>query len=322
MGPRHNGRRELIIRTGTLTRGTALALAITVSCARPSEFRAPVATFSDASAVVIRSTQTFLQALNKTERDHYIDDQVASQAPIQLNRLEEVQVFGPEAIAARTAALDALADYTELLLQLATTGAPDAVKGRAKDLGTALSNLSTSVSSLTGADNERFRKSATTVFPVIGDILKAIVEQNVESALKKAIAAGAQPVNDLIAAIEVDAEIAYERKRSALSKRRADAAVAYNAQVARGAAATTLRRLGDAIADAEDQWEAFQRARPATGLEAMRNANTALEKFAKNRRPRPADVAEFTAAMHLFAATAARLAEDVAALRALQRSAP
>ena len=312
-----------MIGTSAWTRGLAgaAAVAITVSCARPSEFRAPVETFRDASAVVVRSTQAFLQALNKTERDHYIDDQVASQAPIQLNRLEEVQVFGPEAIAARTAALGAVADYTELLFQLATTGAPDAVKGRAKDLGTALSNLSGSVAELTGVDTERFRKTATTVFPVIGDVLKAVVEQNVESALKKAIAAGAQPVNDLIAAIELDAEIAYERKRAALSKRRADAAVAYNAQVAKGQSGS-LRRLADAIVRVEDQWEAFQRARPATGLEAMRLANTALEKFAKNPRPRPADVAEFTAAMHVFAATAARLAEDVAALRELQRSAP
>jgi hypothetical protein len=156
---------------------------------------------------------------------------------------------------------------------------------------------------------------------VIGDILKAIVEQSVESALRKAIAAGAQPVNDLIAAIETDAGIAYERKRSALSKRRADAAVAYNAQVEKGSAAT-LRRLANGIVEVEDQWEAFQRARPATGLEAMRLANSALEKFARNPRPRPSDIAELTAAMHLFAAAAARLAEDVAALRELQRSAP
>ena len=298
--------------------GVAIALATTVSCAQPSEFRAPIEAFRDASEVVIRSTQTFLQALNKTERDHYIDDQVAGQAPIQLDRLEAVQVFGPDAIAARTDALGALAEYTDLLFQLATTGAPAEARARAKDLGTALVNLSKSISALTGADNQAFQKSATTVFPVIGDVLDAIVAQNVESALRKAIAAGAQPVNDLISAIEMDVEIAYERKRTALSKRRADAAAAYNAQVAKGTPAT-LRRLGNLIIEAEDQWEAFQRARPATGLQAMRLANSALETFAKNPRPRPADVAAFSAAIHGFAATAARLAEDVAALRELQR---
>ena len=267
---------------------------------------------------MIRSTQTFLQALNKTERDHYITDQVASQAPIQLSRIEEVQVFGPEAIAARTEVLDRLADYTNLLYQLATADSPDRIKGQAKDLGEALANLSASVSNLTGADNAGFKAAATTVLPVIGDILQAVVQQNVEDALKKAIAAGAGPVNTLIEAIKVDAEVAYQRKRSALSKRRADATLAYNAQVGRASEAT-LRRLGDAIMLAEDQWEAFQTGRPAVGLDAMQRANLALEKFARTRHPGAADLSSFVGSMEIFAAAAARMGEDVAKLRELQR---
>jgi len=294
------------------------ALLLAAGCARPSEYRAPVETFRDASAVVIRSTQTFLQALNKTERDHYISDQVASQSPIQLSRIEEVQVFGPEAIAARIEVLDHLADYTNLLYRLATSDSPDRVKGQARDLGEALANLSTSVSKLTGADNAGFKQSVTTVLPVIGDVLQAVVSQHVEDALKKAIAAGAGPVNSLIEAIKVDAELAFQRKRSALSKRRADAALAYNAQVGKADAAA-LKKLGDAIVLTEDQWEAFQTARPVVGLDAMQRANLALEKFAKTRRPSAADLSSFVDAMEVFAAAAARLGEDVAKLRELQR---
>src|SRR4029079_9563112 len=103
----------------------------------------------------------------------------------------------------------------------------------------------------------------------------------------------------------------FQRKRSALSKRRADAALAYNAQVGKADAAA-LKKLGDAIVLTEDQWEACQTARPVVGLEAMQRANLALEKFAKTRRPSAADLSSFVDAMQVFAAAAARLGEAVA----------
>ena len=193
---RHNATRQ-IPRLAIVT----IAIALSAACARPSAYKAPVMKFRDASAVVIESTKAYLLALNKTERDHYINDQVASRAPILLIKIEEVQVFGAEAIAVRLDALDQLANYTELLYRLATSDAPETIKGKATDLGTAISNLSGEINGLTGADDAGFKKAATTVFPVIGDVLKAVVEQQLEDALKKAAATGAGPVNTLIDAI-------------------------------------------------------------------------------------------------------------------------
>jgi hypothetical protein len=297
----------------------AVAL-LAAACARPSTYKAPVTKFRDASAVVIESTRAYLMALNKTERDHYIDNQVASQTAIQLIKIEEVQVFGAEAIATRLDALDGLADYTELLYRLATNDAPETIKAKAKDLGTALSNLSGAVNALTGADDAGFKKAAGTVFPIIGDVLKAVVEQQLEDALRKAATTGAGPVNTLIEAIKIDAQVAYERKRNALSKRRADAAVAYNTESAKRSKtpAGTLRRLADVVSDTEDQWEAFQTARPAAGLEAMQRANLALEKFARTPRPHITDFATFVDAMEVFASAAARLGQGVRHLSELQ----
>ena len=294
----------------------ALALALVLAaaaCVRPSTYKAPVAKFRDASAVVIESTKAYLVALNKTERDHYIDDQVANQAPIQLNKIEEVQIFGAEAIAARLDALDQLADYSELLYLIATSASPETIRGRAKDLGSALSKLSGEVAGLTGADDTNFKKTAATVFPIVGDVLKGIVEVKLENALEKAITTGTGPVNELIDAIKVDAEVAYERKRNALSKRRADAALAYNAEFAKGpkVSPATLRRLANVISDTEDRWEAFQVARPAAGLDAMRDANLALEQFARTRRPGAAEIAAFFEAVEVFASAAARLGQSV-----------
>lgn len=302
----------------------AAAALAAAACARPSTYQAPVAKFRDASAVVIESTQAYLVALNKTERDHYIDGQVASLAPIQLTRIEEVQVFGAEAIAARLDALDQLADYTELLYLLATSRAPDTIRGRAKDLATALSKLSGEVAGLTGADDAGFKKTAAAVFPILGGVLKAFVERRLEHALTEAITTGTGPVNTLIHAIKEDAELAYERKRSALSKRRADAALAYNAEFAKGpkVSPAALRRLANAISDTEDRWEAFQIARPTAGLEAMQEANQALEGFARNSRPDAADIAAFVEAIEVFASAAARVGHGVRQLNALEQRDP
>lgn len=312
------------VSRGWLVRRVALMVALfgllNAGCAKPSAYKAPVSKFRDASAVVIESTKAYLTALNKTERDHYINDQVSGRAQIQLSKIEEVQVFGADAIAARLGALDQLSNYTELLFRLATSDAPETVKGTAKDLGTALTNLSGQVDSLGGPDNTRFKAAVGTVFPVIGDVLKAIVEQKIEDALKKAIMTGVAPVNGLIEAIKVDAELAYERKRNALSKRRSDAVLQYNVEFQKGAGADpgALALYGGVISATEDQWEAFKIARPTVGLDAMQRANTALDTFARTERPTITDFTSFVDAVEVFSAAAARVGQGLQQLTALQ----
>jgi hypothetical protein len=297
----------------------ALAAALSAACARPSEYKAPVARFRDASAVVIEGTKGYLIALNKTERDHYLFMKAAGREQIQLLEVEKVQVFTAEAIAVRLEALDQLADYTELLYRLATSDAPETVRGRAKDLGTAVANLSGEVGKLTGADDQRFATAATKVLPIIGEVLKAFVEKKLEDALKQAITTGAAPVNELIEAIKVDSEIAFQRKRQALSARRGQAALRYNTEFAKGekADSAALRSLAEAVSAMEDKWEAFQTARPVDGLAAMQRANLALEKFAKTPRPSVTDFASFVDAVEVFASAAERVGEAIQQLKAL-----
>jgi hypothetical protein len=298
----------------------AVALALNGACAKPAAYKAPVSRFRDASAVVIESTKAYLVALNKTEREHYIDVQVADRAQIRLNELDEVQVFSADAIAARLEALDQLANYTELLFRLAAGDAPETVKAKAKDLGTALTKLSGEISALGGPDDAKFKSAVTTVFPVVGEVLKALVEQRIEDALNKAVTTGAAPVNALIEAVKVDADIAYERKRSALSRRRAEAVRQYNVEFEKRdrASDAALKRYGDAVASTEDLWEAFRTSRPTLGLAAMQRANTALETFARIRKPTVTDFATFVDAVEAFAAAAARLGQGLQQLGALQ----
>lgn len=290
-----------------------IAASLSVACKGPAAYKAPVTRFRDSSSIVIESTKQFLSALNKTERDHYIGLQMANSAQIQLIRIEEVQAFNPAEIGARIRALDQLQDYTDLLYQLATSNASAASITRANDLNGALGKLSDEVSALNSTDNARFKSAATGAFSLIGEVLRAIIDEKIEAALRRAIAAGDEPVNKLILAIENDARTAYARKRTSLSGLRSASVDAYNTEFLKGPAANSdkLRAYSDLITKTEDRWEAFQTARPVDGLEAMRLANSALVKFADKSKPTVTDFASFVDSMEAFANTARRVGEAV-----------
>ncbi len=288
-----------------------LALLSGLGCAKPSAYKAPVIKFRNASVVVIELTKTYLTELNKVERDQYIYTHASVPQQIKLNELEREQVFSRDAIATRLQALDQLSRYTELLYRLATSDSPDSLKSDASDLEASVTQLSTQIAGLTGADDSRFQSAAGKALPIIGDVLKAFAEQSAQTALKKAIAAGADPVNQLLDAIEADATLAYERRRTTYSGARVIVIDQYNREFQRGARADPekLKAFADAISSQEDRWEAFLTARPTAGLEAMKNANSALVDFAKKPKPSIHDVTTLSDAMDSFATTAAHLGD-------------
>lgn len=282
-------------------------------CAKPSAYKAPVGKFRDASTVVIQSTKVYLTELNKVERDQYIYSQASKPEQIRLDEIEQVQVFSKDGIVARLNALDQLASYVDLLDQLANSSTPETTKKKASDLQTSLTNLLGQIKALTGEDDKQFKNVAGRVLPVIGDLLQAFAEQAIESALEKAIATGAEPVNQLIQAIEQDATVAYQRKRSGLSAARVILVDQYNREFEKGNGAdpAKLKAYADAISVGEDRWEAFLTAQPTDGLEAMKRANQALVKFAATPKPNITDLTSFVDAMDSFANTASRVGRAV-----------
>lgn len=287
-----------------------LIFSLALGCAHPSAYKAPVGKFRDASAVVIESAKTYLTELNKTERDIFIQGQASRPAQMKLADIEEHQVFSKEAIAARLNALDTLANYTDLLNQLANSDSPDQLKTKAADLQTALTGLSGQVSKLTGTDDTQFKSVAGRVLPVIGDVLQAFAEKKIEDALKKAIDTGAAPVNELIQAIEVDISVAFERKKNEFSQLRLVPIDQYNEDL-KGADRAKLQADANAISAAEDRWDSFLNANPKDGLEAMKRANDALVKLARTPKPKITDFASFVDTVESFAAIANRVGNAV-----------
>jgi hypothetical protein len=273
-----------------------------------------VATFRDASILVIQTTQTYLTQLNKVERDNYIYEHASASQQIKLDEIQKQQIFSTDGINARLSALDQLSQYTSLLYQLSTSDAPDNLATEATNLQTAVTGLETQIHGLTGGDDSRFKSAAAGTFPILGEILSQIAQHNLEAALRDAIAKGAEPVNTLISAIESDATIAYERKRAAESAARVIAVDQYNREFVGGKDPGKLKAYADSISAEEDRWEVFGTAQPTAGLESMKAANTALVTFARAPRPNIHDVGSLADAMNSFANTALRLSTALQAL--------
>lgn len=291
----------------------AALLTLVAACGKPAAFRTPVGKFREASVVVIQTTKIYLTQLNKVERDEYLYSQAGKPDQIRLIDVEQRQVFSKEGIAARLKALDQLSNYVDLLDKLAKSDQPDKIKAKAADLQTSVTGLSGQIATLSGEDDKAFKAAAGKVFPIIGEILQVFVEQKIEKALAKAVEAGSDPVNTLISAIEVDARLAYERKRNAYSAARVALVDQYNREFLRGrdASPEKLKAYADAISAGEDKWEAFLSAQPNDGLAAMRTANDALVKFARTPKPNIVDFKTLVDAMESFAATADRVGKAV-----------
>lgn len=291
-------------------------LSADLGCAKPSAYKAPVATFRDASILVIQTTKTYLTQLNKVERDNYIYTHASATQQIKLDELERQQIISADGITKRLAALDQLARYTSLLYQVSTSDAPDKLSSEATDLQKAVTDLGTQVSALSGTDDARFKSASAGAFPILGEILNQIAQHKLEAALKDAVSRGAEPVNELISAIEADATVFYERKRNSQSAARVIAVDQYNREFAGNKNPDRLKAFAAAISAEEDRWEAFATAQPNAGLESMKAANVALVIFAKKPKPSLKDVESLADAMSSFANTAAHLSTAVQALQA------
>jgi hypothetical protein len=294
------------------------ALLFAFGCAKPSAFQAPVSKFHDAATSVLTSTKAYYTALNKSERDHYIDQQVAAKRDITLIGIDGTQLLTSQDIAARLKALDVLSQYSELLYQLANSTSPSTIQSKASDLQKSVTGVSDEINKLGGSKNDGFKNATNAVFPIIGQVLQAFVNSKIEDALKNAINTGTKPVNDFITALEIDMTVAYERKRNFVSGQRSSAVQQYEQDLQSKSDQGKLQADAQLISTAEDNWEAFQTASPTVGLEAMKQADDALEKFVKTPKPSITDFSSFVSAMDAFASIAQQVSTAVQQLEEIK----
>ena len=285
--------------------GPVLVLAaLGVSCEDLAKYQGSISRFHDATAVVIAMAKTTYVGLNKAERDHYVDLQLAQRKPIDPEELATVQVLDAHETALRMSSLDILGKYSDLLVQLATTQTPASVQSKTTDLQQSLATLSGDVDKLAGTNSAQFQARTKSVFPLLGAALQAFVNAKTVAALKKGIVDAIKPVNDFIGALETDMRLAQARERNFLSGRRSDAYVHYRADLEAKAEAAKLRADADSILLQESQWETFESENPIAGLEAMRHAYDALVEFVRRPKPSGADYNTLLGAVDSFVNTA------------------
>jgi len=277
-----------------------LVAAFASGCSNPAAHQDAITKFHDATTAVIANAKATYASVNQAERQHFVAQQILQRKAIDPTALENVDVLSAGEIAMRTNALDVLAKYADLLAQLAVVPTTSSAKTKTAGMQQALTDLTSGFDQLTGSNSANFQGRVKSVVPLLGSALQAFENAKTVAALKKAVADAGKPVNELIAALETDMQLARARQRTFLSGQRADAFKKYNADLAANSPAPALRADADAILQMEDQWDAFASNSPVAGLEAMKKAYAALADFAGKPKPSPADFAGLLAEVDSF----------------------
>ncbi len=296
-------------RRWTLAVGAVPLAALLLSgCGQVAAYRSPIARFQQASAVVIASTREQYDLANKAERDAEIDRRVARRETIDLEVLngEELRPFGPEDLAARISALDAVAEHGALMLALASADAPVKAADAARSLGDALVPLTASLGR-TGPG--QFRSSAEGFAAIAAEVTRMVLAGDIGRALDQAVIASEQGILPLIALLSDEMTALHERWRGRLSAARVEATTAYREELDKPTpSADKLRTAAAKIKAAEDAWYAL----PAllstgSGLAPMAEAHRELVAYAKSSKT-PQDLADLVDATDAFATRAASIA--------------
>src|SRR2546423_13907315 len=107
MRSRTTRRRLGTVGTLKLLHGAILVclLLLALTGCGPEDYQKPIQQFQDASAVVISTTNTFLNNENLIEQNKAIDQIVFEEKGLDLKQIDAIQYITPDEIKARTEAL-------------------------------------------------------------------------------------------------------------------------------------------------------------------------------------------------------------------------
>lgn len=224
-----------------------------------------------------------------------------------------MRVLGGDDLAARMAALDALAKHGQLLLTLASSDAPTRAKDAANSLDDAIVDLS---SSLGKVPSDEFKNKAEGFATIAAEVTKLALEAKISQALDKAITLSEKDVLALIRLLRNDMSVLHERRRSILSAARVSATDEYNEELAKpNPSPEKLQKAASEIKKVEDAWDNLPLLLGAgPGLDAMAQAHQKLVNYAKSSK-NPQDLAELVEATDAFVTQAKVIADAIKTIR-------
>lgn len=279
-----------------------------------SKVRQPITNFQTATAVVTANTRTVMTELNRVQRNRMIAKHRMKNLPLLQRHFDSARLIDYADLKVRLDALDYLSNYVDLLVQIANSDAPDHIAQSASDLSGALNNLTSTVTGLHSGGSQKFKDAFSTASPILADIFRAIAQKRIKEALQDALLKGEKPVNDLIAAIGDDLEVAFIQRRANMQEDRVDLLHDYNIAI------TSSPRNEGAIDDLtkqiiaeENLMDELADANPRASLNAMAKAHTKLVAYAHEKSP--GSFAEAVEAIEVFAAVSKRLGEATLKLK-------
>ena len=295
-----------------------LTLIILVTGCTPAAYREPITRYQQASTVVIEGARITYSGANRGERNAEIDRRLERRERITLGVLnsEELLLLGPDDIAARMKALDALAKHGELLLTLASSDAPQRAKDAANSLDDAIVSLGTA---LGDAPSDRFKETAGGFATIAGEIANFALEAKIKAALDKAIVASDGQVKALMRILRAEMDALYQRRRVILSSERLAAVDVYNELIEQpNPNPASLAKAVARIKAAEDAWDDLPLLLGAgPGLDAMTQAHQKLVDYASSDKA-PQDFASLVEAVDAFVTRAKVIAGAIQTIRESQ----
>jgi hypothetical protein len=199
----------------------------------------PIQQFQDSCNVVIAASRQFLSNQNTIEQNKAIDDAAFENAPIDLAEIDKIELITPAEIKLRTDALDALAQYTSNLADLALGKNNTEIGDNSKKLSDSLTALAGDAKKLPVSKtgfllNAKFSGAASAAAMAVGLVAQMFVEHKARTKIYQSIVENDGAITALIALISSDAELSYERQKNQLG--------AYGTQLSRSYEVELVRK--------------------------------------------------------------------------------
>jgi hypothetical protein len=310
------------------------ALALTLTGCVTAQFAEPISSFEKSLSTSGAAIAVYYTELNRYERDLYLDrlafnpdETLKFEERVQDDGREQIratpligQIFNADSIRARLDAINLLGVYARRLGELAASDAPQRFEAGAKVLGENLGSLADTFQGLSQREGVPDSSAGEYIGPVsatIGVIGRMYLEEKRDAALAAALGTGAPNVDTIMTVLEADlVRVVSPLRRTGELQALAERVADYNRRrhepgFNRPAALGEIKRVAQG-------YELAVTLNPAELIQPMREAHRAMVKYASSNR-RPQDLAEFAAALELFANRAQTAAAAVFELRELRR---
>lgn len=322
-------------RRGGASRLTiAMFLACVCSGCVTADFTKPTASLKSSIDTASTAVGVYFTELNDFERDLYLDDRIYDPQLTVLGTDPNgkptplvAQFFKPASIKARMDAIALLGSYANRLAELAGSTAPQDFSSAAMSLGTNLTQLNGTFTSLTGAKDPTAQSYIGPVSQIIGLLGQLYLEGKRDAMVTDAITKGAPAVTNILDLLQNDLDtVVVPLRKTGIAERLANRVTAYNITtdasgnpidaVAQRKAMTVAQRQEaiDGIRSAAQEYDLLISFNPTEAINGIREAHAALLKYAQSGRS-PKDFAALMSAVEALQTKVNRVAAAVQQIR-------